>query len=396
MNYNFTENWQDIIVPLLTTNKVKKSIKNGILGYMNNALHCEKQLTSYQDIYDYFNKKNRYHINKHCSPADYCSSDASMMSQQYWEDELIEKLEKNGMVKPFEYDDSIEDDDIINDKYEDYREQYLQPILKPYIENYKKNHMDSYRLWGGCHWWNPTFGLTLAQLVLPNEKWIVRESEYHTTVVNEDETKVFDILYYDEDDETLGGKDAYEKSGMTIQQVRERNKIINAENIEKKVNNGDFNQIYDDIFHQIKDYSNNIATNMIEINKQIEGLDSILLDYQYDDKDEEKNDRIFEFHHKIVNKLFPNAKFSMCLELKELDEVVTKRKKIKFIQTFNCCCYGVNQKKEKTFIIKSKEPMTRRYIINELIKQDFTIDCDHIFLEHIEVKNGIVEYFMGS
>ena len=40
--------------------------------------------------------------------------------------------------------------------------------------------------------------------------------------------------------------------------------------------------------------------------------------------------------------------------------------------------------------------MTRRYIINELIKQDFTIDCNHCFLESIEVKNGIVEYFMGS
>ena len=53
MNYNFTENWQDVIVPLLTTNKVKISIKNGILGYMNNALQCEKELTSYQDIYDY-------------------------------------------------------------------------------------------------------------------------------------------------------------------------------------------------------------------------------------------------------------------------------------------------------------------------------------------------------
>ena len=286
MNYNFEENWHDIIVPLLTTNKVKKSIKNGILGYMNNDLNCEKELKSYQDIYDYFNKKNSYQLNKHCSPADYCSSDASMMEQDHWEEELMDKLEKNGIIKSFEYDKNKEHD-IISNEYQEYREQYLQPILKPYIENYKKTHMNSYRLWGGCHWWNPTFGLTLAQLVLPNEKWIVRSSEYHTTVVNEDETKVFDILYYDEDDETLGGKNAYENSGMTKQQVKKRNKIITAENIEKKVNNCDFNEIYDNIFNEIKDYSNHIATNMIEINKQIEGLDSILLDYQYNDEDEE-------------------------------------------------------------------------------------------------------------
>ena len=74
-------------------------------------------------------------MNKHCSPSDYCSSDASVMNQQCWEDELIEKLEKNGIVKPFEYNDDDNDDD--DDKYNDYRERYLEPILKPYIENYK-------------------------------------------------------------------------------------------------------------------------------------------------------------------------------------------------------------------------------------------------------------------
>ena len=42
---------------------------------------------------------------------------------------------------------------------------------------------------------------------MPNIKWKIIKGDIHTTVVSEDETLVFDILYYDETDlETFGGK----------------------------------------------------------------------------------------------------------------------------------------------------------------------------------------------
>jgi hypothetical protein len=41
--------------------------------------------------------------------------------------------------------------------------------------------------------------------------------------------------------------------------------------------------------------------------------------------------------------------------------------------------------------------MTIRYIINELIKQDFKLECNHRFLEFLEVNDkGIVECWTGS
>ena len=58
---------------------------------------------------------------------------------------------------------------------------------------------------GACHWWNPTFSLTLAKLVYPNEKWKIKKGFYHTTVVNLNESLVFDILYFDENEEMKGG-----------------------------------------------------------------------------------------------------------------------------------------------------------------------------------------------
>ena len=51
-NYNFKENWYDVIVPLLNTPKVKNAIKKGILGYMNNNIDPDVKFKSYQNIYE--------------------------------------------------------------------------------------------------------------------------------------------------------------------------------------------------------------------------------------------------------------------------------------------------------------------------------------------------------
>lgn len=69
---------------------------------------------------------------------------------------------------------------------------------------------------------------------------------------------------------------------------------------------------------------------------------------------------------------------------------------MKLIQTFNCWHYKDNPKPDKTFIIKSNKPMTRRYIINELIKQNFELNCEHMYLESLEVNNDIIKYITGS
>ena len=366
-NYNFNENWYDIIVPLLNTKKVKNAIKKGILGYRNNF--SDVKLKSYQNIYD-----NSVFLTKNSSPSDY--STRSTEHQMEWENKLIDKLEKSGFIKPFEFEEDNED---IDDEYEKYRD-YLEPILEPYVNNYKKTHMDSYCLWGGCHWWNPTFCLTLAKLVLPKEKWKVRSSEYHTTVVNDDETKIFDILYYDKEDKNFGGDKAFENSGLNLDEIRKRNIKKNKENSEKKINNCEYSEIYDNKFNQINNYFEDINININKIDIILEGIG---LNKNYEEK--------------MIEELFPNAKFEICIDFDKLNDVITKKKKIKLVQEFNCYCYEkCYSKPVKTFIIRSTKPMTYRYIINELIKQDFALDCNHRFLESLEVNGDKLEYFAGS
>ena len=397
INYNFKENWYEVIVPLLNTPKVKNAIKKGLLGYMNNDINPDVKFKSYKNIYDYLNNKHGpKYFNKNSAPADLSSF--SLDYEMDWEHKLIATLERHNMIKPFpwdNYDGEKQKNTNPELEYEEYRE-YLNPILKPFIDNYKKTHMNSYCLWCGCDWWNPTFCLTLAKIVMPNEKWRVKSMGYHTTIVNSDNTKIFDILEFDEDDSiSFGGNEAYECASMTLDEIRERNIKNNRIELESTVNNCDYDEIYDPTFNQLYTDLDDIEKNITKMETTLEGLTGMFLNKTYND--EEKDFRIFEFQQKIIDELFPNVKFSICIDFNDLNKVVTTKKKATLIQTFDCYCYDTSPVPTKTFIIKSNKPMTRRYIINELIKQDFTLDCNHCFLESLEVNSkGIIEWYGGS
>ena len=396
-NYNFKENWYEVIVPLLNTVKVKNAIKKGVLGYMNNSVNPDIKFSSYKHIYDYFNDKNgECYFNKNSSPADYSSF--SVDHQMDWEDTLIDTLEQHNMIKPFtwdNYDDEKKSNTNPELEYEEYRDDYLDPILEPFINNYKKTHIDSYCLRGGCHWWNPTFCLTLANIVMPNEKWRPKSSEYHTTIVNSDNTKIFDILYFNEYDVSFGGDLAYENSSMTLDEIRERNTKENTLNREKKVNHCPQSEIYNTTFNHLYDDLNEIEANITKMETTLEGFSGLFLNKTYDD--EEKGYTMYKFEQTIIDELFPNAMFDICIDYKDLHTVITTKKKVKLIQTFDCYCYSDSIQMKNIFVIQSTKPMTRRYIINELIKQDFKLECNHYFLESIDVNNdGIIEWYAGS
>lgn len=98
-------------------------------------------------------------------------------------------------------------------------------ILDPYFNwSAIKYKLETYYLSGGCHSWAPTFEIELAQLVEPEEEWYVISSNKHSTVINKNGTKAFDLLYWcnegrlenylfndplEKEDPTLGGKGAY-------------------------------------------------------------------------------------------------------------------------------------------------------------------------------------------
>jgi hypothetical protein len=191
MNYDFKANWNDIIIPLLGLPSMKKSIKKGIISYINDG-NCGEDIE-----YD----------SNNC-PASYGRGDGWAQYMNEYEEKLVEKLLKTGILKKDENEPLNEEDldEYFNGsdnfiKYTNYKNQ----IIKPFIQYHENTCLRAYQMIGACHWWNPTFSLTLAKLVYPNEKWEIKKGFYHTTVVNSNQTLVFDILYFDENDEMKGG-----------------------------------------------------------------------------------------------------------------------------------------------------------------------------------------------
>jgi hypothetical protein len=195
MNYDFKSNWNNIILPLLSLPKVKKSIKKGITSYINDGNY-------YKDIT----------YNPYECPVFYQRGDGWDVYIDDFEEKLTEKFLESGFLKKDENEPATNDNGEIDDYFDssEYNKylNYKNEILKPFIKHHEKTSLRAYQMFGACHWWNPTFGLTLAKLIYPNENWIIKSSDYHTTIVNKSETLVFDILYFDENDETKGGKKA--------------------------------------------------------------------------------------------------------------------------------------------------------------------------------------------
>jgi hypothetical protein len=81
------------------------------------------------------------------------------------------------------------------DKWNDAYFSYLDEVLEPYTNHIELTHLAAYQMFGACHTWNSTFGITLARILIPNEEWVVITTPNHTTVANKQRTRFFDILW---------------------------------------------------------------------------------------------------------------------------------------------------------------------------------------------------------
>lgn len=202
MNYDFMTNWADKILPVLKTKPIQNAIKRGITKYLRN---CDS--------------KQKYDCKE--LPCHYSRGD-SICDLYDKADELITaELIKNGILQtdinvPIEYDEEFEYDEYWQSELaEEYRE-YKNKIIEPYVTAYIEKQYEAYQCFGACHWYNPTFGLALAKIILPNEKWVVLNGDKHTTVTNKTRTLVFDILYYDSHKADFGGGFAIQEAILCL------------------------------------------------------------------------------------------------------------------------------------------------------------------------------------
>ena len=100
----------------------------------------------------------------------------------------------------------------------------------------------------------------------------------------------------------------------------------------------------------------------------------------------------------IIYELFKDARFNIDHDfLPILDDLLTEEKHIFLSNHLTCYCYdGMGRPNQEFYEIKG-DRITYRYVLNELIRQDFNPDCNHSFLEMITPTTNIqFDLCMGS
>jgi len=210
INYDFGKHWNSKIRPHLDNPNLLKAIREGINDY--------SAIKTYR---------------KNTIPALYSSKDHYDNLLTRKDEMLIEQLRKDHKL-PLAYLKLEEKMEICDDDDQDKLDRLFSRkvkmetmIFKQYRPwNVTRYDLESYYVSGACHSWAPTFELTLARLVEPEEKWTVRRGKLHSTVINATYTLCFDLLYWtcyrienymfgdplhDDvlNDLTLGGQQAY-------------------------------------------------------------------------------------------------------------------------------------------------------------------------------------------
>jgi hypothetical protein len=130
-----------------------------------------------------------------------------------------------------------------------------------------------------------------------------------------------------------------------------------------------------------------------------ECVEECVKEYNEEYNEEEYDEEEYNKEIEKINKEFPDANnFSICVDYKELDNIISKKKQIIIKHTYECYCYENINRSTEYFKINDTKPITNRKVIEELCIQNFNPDCNHVFLECIsKIKNSIeYELHMGS
>jgi hypothetical protein len=130
--------------------------------------------------------------------------------------------------------------------------------------------------------------------------------------------------------------------------------------------------------------ANNNNNNVTIVNDEI----------NYDSDRDSRTSSEYERECEIINNMFPNASFSICIDLRIIDEVVTDEEQIIVKSTYDCYCYDDYPRNTDYFYISGSK-ITNKYILEELIRQNLELDCNHQFVEGFQLNpNSKCEYIL--
>lgn len=109
------------------------------------------------------------------------------------------------------------------------------------------------------------------------------------------------------------------------------------------------------------------------------------------------NEQEYLEEQRIIEEMFPNADFSICLELGEFEEVMSNEEQI-VIQLKPCkIVCGETGNTKYVYVNNNGNGIRVKDMINAMIEQDCSPSCNHHFLEGFDKINEITfEPYFGS
>lgn len=179
VNYDFGKEWARVLRPLVKHPSVQAAIEQGVTQLIDAG-------ESWHDAKYAPDKPPATYVRIHSYDQLLCEMDNLLLARLRAEDKLPEALLQ-----------LVEEDE---GEYDNDRSDRLCAMQQRALDEHKRyepmEQLEAYVPFSACHWWNPTFGLALARLAVPGETWRVRKGTKHTTVINADGTRVFDILFW--------------------------------------------------------------------------------------------------------------------------------------------------------------------------------------------------------
>jgi hypothetical protein len=204
INYDFKNKWITDCVPHLTNPIIQKEIEIGVNDYLSDC-----------GILDHTGPFCRYKPNTR--PCNYSQS------SEYFDDKIDEEIMQD-LMDTGEIPEIVEEEYMdlwrkleLMDENEESSDLYLKicemrwSLVEPHktLEITKMN-IETYFIHRACHSWNSTFGITLARLCEPNENWEILSGQCHTTVINNQRTKLFDVYGFMQNQNPVeGGREMY-------------------------------------------------------------------------------------------------------------------------------------------------------------------------------------------
>jgi hypothetical protein len=106
----------------------------------------------------------------------------------------------------------------------------------------------------------------------------------------------------------------------------------------------------------------------------------------------------------IINEMFPDALFSVCIDLNIMNNVLSDNDVIIIKSDYSCFCYREFPRNTDFFIIRSPHngKITYKHVFTELMNQGLNLmdqGCDHIYIEDIALSGDSdcqFEFWLGS